>query len=159
MLSNLKTNLKFLRRCFYAILHKSFLRIILSKKNNFELNKKTFSGELKMDSLKNLTIYFLKIFIFLLLVNVLIIKPLSNEISKALEGFDKNQLIKIISLDAISNPLTFIRMSQYYLDKGDSKKAQLYLQYAKIIKSRYSYPKEVNDQIVQLEIQIKSLSQ
>lgn len=95
----------------------------------------------------------------MILANILVIKPLSNSISKGLEGFDNNPLIKIISLDAISNPLTFIRMSQYYLDKGDPKKAMLYLQYAKIIKARYPYPKEVNDQIVELEVQIKTSPQ
>jgi hypothetical protein len=159
MLSNLKANLKFLRRYFYTLLEQSFLRHLLFSKEVMQRDEPTSSRDTKMNPLKNILIYCLKIFIFLILANILIIKPLSNGISKGLEGFDNNPLIKIISLDAISNPLTFIRMSQYYLDKGDAKKAILYLQYAKIIKARYPYPREVNDQIVELEMQIKSLPQ
>ena len=110
-----------------------------------------------MSPLKNLAIFCVKIFIFLFLANLLLVKPLSSAISKSLEGFDNNPLIKIISLDFIGNPLTFIRMSQYYISKDDPQKATLYLQYAETIKSRYPYPKEINAQIEDLRIQIKKL--
>jgi hypothetical protein len=110
-----------------------------------------------MNPIKNLLIFSLKIIIFLFLANIALVKPLTNGISKSLEGFDNNPLIKIISLDFIDNPLTFIRMSQYYISKNDPQKASLYLQYAEIIKSRYPYPKELNAQILELQIQIKKL--
>jgi hypothetical protein len=111
-----------------------------------------------MNPIKNLLFFVLKLVIFLVLTNIILIKPLSNAISKGLEGFDNNPLIKIISLDFINNPLTFIRMSEYYLDKNDVKKAQLYLQYAETIKARYPYPIEINAQILELRTKIKNSS-
>ena len=110
-----------------------------------------------MNPLKNILVFSVKIIIFLLLANFVLVNPLSNAISRALEGFDNNPLIKIISLDLIDNPLTFIRMSQYYISRNDPQKASLYLQYAEIIKSRYPYPKEVSAQILELQIQIKKM--
>ena len=110
-----------------------------------------------MTTVKSLAIYLTKIIFFLILANLILIKPLSSAISKSLESFDNNPLIKIISLDFISNPLTFIRMADYYLGKGDFKKADLYLQYAETLNSRYpSYPKEVSFKILELKKIIKN---
>ena len=111
-----------------------------------------------MNPIRNLLFFVLKLVIFLVLTNIILIKPLSNAISKGLEGFDNNPLMKIVSLDFINNPLTFIRMSEYYLDKNDIKKAQLYLQYAETIKTRYPYPIDINTQVLELRTKIKNSS-
>lgn len=113
-----------------------------------------------MTVLKSIAIFFAKIFIFLFLANLIIVKPTSTAISKGLESFDNNPLIKIISLDFIGNPLTFIRMADYYLAKKDYKKASLYLQYAEILTARYpSYPKDIGAQILGLKRVINAQSQ
>jgi hypothetical protein len=118
----------------------------------------TIVKEYAMNPIKSLLFFVLKLVIFLVLINIILIKPLSNTILKGLEGFDNNPLMKIISLDFINNPLTFIRMSEYYLDKNDVKKAHLYLQYAETIKARYPYPIEVNAQLLELRTKIKNSS-
>ena len=157
MLDKLLYNLKFLRRYLIQITPKP----LRSESINFEKNKtpdhSTSCLVKTMNPLKNLVFFILKVIIFLVLANTLLIKPLTNSISKGLDGFDNNPLIKIISLDLITNPLTFIRMTQYYIDKKDPQKALLYLKYAETIKARYPYPKEINEQISDLQAQIRKL--
>jgi hypothetical protein len=157
MLKNLQSNIKFFRR-YCSSVGPNFLKNGRPASESSFDEQHLFHTQVKnMNPLKNLAIFSVKIFIFLLLANFLLVKPLSSAISKGLEGFDNNPLIKIISLDFISNPLTFIRMSHYYISKEDPQKAALYLQYAETIKSRYPYPKEINAQIEDLRIQIKKL--
>lgn len=157
MPNKLQSNIKFFRR-YFGSKTPEFLRN-KNLPNSQEITRSQIdqSERKNMNPIKNLLIFSLKIIIFLFLANIALIKPLTNGISKSLEGFDNNPLIKIISLDFIDNPLTFIRMSQYYISKNDPQKASLYLQYAEIIKSRYPYPKELNAQILDLQIQIKKL--
>ena len=158
MPEKLAKNIKFFRRYWLEIMPKS----LRSKKFTEDEPDKnvllTNARDQTMNPIKNLLFFVLKLVIFLVLTNIILIKPLSNAISKGLEGFDNNPLIKIISLDFINNPLTFIRMSEYYLDKNDVKKAQLYLQYAETIKARYPYPIEINAQILELRTKIKNSS-
>lgn len=157
MLKKIKTNIKFLRRYFSNAIPTPFRSNELINHKNIEEIKSQNLKERKMNPLKSLFIFCAKIIAFLILTNIIVVKPLSTAISKGLEGFDNNPLIKIISLDFINNPLTFIRMSQYYLDKGDLKKAMLYLQYAETIKSRYPYPSEIKSQILELQSKLKNL--
>jgi len=126
----------------------------IAKKNSLSTTVKDDA----MNPIKSLLFFVLKLVIFLVLTNIILIKPFSNAISKGLQGFDNNPLIKIISLDLINNPLTFIRMSEYYLDKNDTQKAQLYLQYAETIKARYPYPMDINTQLLELRSKIKNSS-
>lgn len=159
MLKKLNKNIKFFRRYLHGILPKS-LRSEKIFINDHSINiQPPIAKDQAMNPIKSLLFFVLKLVIFLILTNIILIKPLSNAISKGLEGFDNNPLMKIISLDFINNPLTFIRMSEYYLDKNDVKKAQLYQQYAETIKARYPYPLEVNAQLSELRTKIKNSSQ
>lgn len=158
MLKKLNKNIKFFRRYWHVVTLKAL------RYKNFSENEPNMNSHLtivkdhNMNPIKTLLLFVLKLVIFLIITNIILIKPLSNSISKSLEAFDNNQLMKIISLDFINNPLTFIRMSEYYLDKNDVKKAQLYLQYAETIKARYPYPPEVNTQLLVLQAKIKNIS-
>jgi len=158
MLKKLNNNIKFFRRYWHVIAPKS-LRNEKFSGNEPDINiQPTIVKDQAMNPIRNLLFFVLKLVIFLVLTNIILIKPLSNEISKGLEGFDNNPLMKIVSLDFINNPLTFIRMSEYYLDKNDIKKAQLYLQYAETIKTRYPYPIDINTQVLELRTKIKNSS-
>lgn len=158
MIKKLNKNIKFFRRYWYQISPKT-LRSEKFSGNEPNLNiRPTIVKDQAMNPIRSLLFFILKLIIFLVFTNIILIKPLSNTILKGLEGFDNNPLIKIISLDFINNPLTFIRMSEYYLDKNDIKKAQLYLQYAETIKARYPYPMEVNSQLLELRTKIKNSS-
>jgi hypothetical protein len=157
MPSKLQSNIKFFHR-YLGRKAPLFLRNTTSRDSQDIIYSQSKQQEGRnMNPLKNILVFSVKIIIFLLLANFVLVNPLSNAISRALEGFDNNPLIKIISLDLIDNPLTFIRMSQYYISRNDPQKASLYLQYAEIIKSRYPYPKEVSAQILELQIQIKKM--
>lgn len=157
MPNKLQSNIKFFRR-YLGSQTPSFLRSTTSTDSQEIIHSQSEQQEgSNMNPLKNILIFSVKIIIFLFLANIILVKPLTNVISKGLEGFDNNPLIKIISLDFIDNPLTFIRMSQYYISKNDPQKANLYLQYAETIKSRYPYPKELNNQILELQVQIKKM--
>jgi hypothetical protein len=156
MIKKLHKNIKFFRRYWCAIAPKPLVSAKPEIKKVDEGAQQIISKGQTMSPFKGLFIFTLKLFIFLVLANVIIVKPLSNAISKGLEGFDNNPLVKIISLDFISNPLTFIRMSEYYLEKNDLKKARLYLQYAETIKSRYPYPMEINTQLIDLREKIRT---
>jgi hypothetical protein len=158
MLKKLNKNIKFFRRYWYQISPKSLRSEKFSANGPNSNIRPTIVKDHAMNPIKSLLFFVLKLVIFLVLTNIILIKPLSNAISKGLEGFDNNPLMKIISLDFINNPLTFIRMSEYYLDKNDVKKAQLYLQYAETIKARYPYPLEVNAQLLELRTKIKNFS-
>lgn len=159
MLNYFKINAKFFRR----LLNNKYSRLFKSTDLN-KFPQKTQLNKIDeiinpMTTFKSIAIFFSKIFIFLFLANLIIIKPLSTAISKGLENFDNNPLIKIIYLDFISNPLTFIRMAEHYLTKGDYKKADLFIQYAEILNARYpSYPKEVGTQILELRKAINAQS-
>jgi len=158
MLKKIQKNIKFFRRYWLKITPKSLrsekMYEQIAKKNSLSTTVKDDA----MNPIKSLLFFVLKLVIFLVLTNIILIKPFSNAISKGLQGFDNNPLIKIISLDLINNPLTFIRMSEYYLDKNDTQKAQLYLQYAETIKARYPYPMDINTQLLELRSKIKNSS-
>ena len=156
MLKKLNKNIKFFRRYWCEISPKS-LRSEKFSGNELNTNiRPTIVKDQAVNPIKSLLFFVLKLVIFLVITNIILIKPLSNTISKGLEGFDNNPLMKIISLDFINKPLTFVRMSEYYLDKNDVKKAQLYLQYAETIKARYPYPMEINTQLLELRSKIKN---
>jgi hypothetical protein len=159
MLNCLKKNVKFFRRYYTYKWSKEFFT---QHKNKHPQNNKQYDIEKNinhMNTVKLIFIYFTKVIILFTLTNLVIIKPVSSVLSKSLESFDNNPLIKIISLDFIDNPLTFIRMADYYIAKDDFKKADLYLQYAETLKSRYpSYPKEVSHKIQELKKKIKDKS-
>jgi hypothetical protein len=157
MLKKLNKNIKFFRRYWCEIAPKSLRSEKFSGDEPSSNIQPTIVKDQTMNPIKSLLFFVLKLVIFLVLTNIILVKPLSNAISKGLEGFDNNPLMKIISLDFINNPLTFIRMSEYYLDKNDFKKAQLYLQYAETIKARYPYPLEVNAQLLELRTKIKNI--
>lgn len=155
MLKKLSKNIKFLRRYWFESMPESLRTEKLTEKEHPADARPTITKDQSMSPIKSLLFFSLKLAVFLVLTNIILVKPLSNSISKGLESFDNNPLMKIISLDFISNPLTFIRMSEYYLDKNDVKKAQLYLQYAETIKARYPYPQEINAQLLELRAKIK----
>lgn len=158
MLKKLNKNIKFFRRFWIEITPKS-LRSEKFSGNEPNTNiQPTIVKDQSMNPIKNLLFFALKLVIFLALTNIILVKPFSNAILQGLEGFDNNPLIKIISLDFINNPLTFIRMSEYYLEKNDVKKAGLYLQYAEAIKARHPYPVEINTQLLELRANIKNSS-
>ena len=158
MLKKLQNNIKFFRRYWRGITPKSLRSEGLPEQDSsMEKSLKNMKAQ-QMHPIKIVALFSLKLVIFLALANIILVKPLSNGISKALESFDNNPLIKIVSLDFINNPLTFIRMSEYYLDKNDIKKSQLYLQYAETIKARYPYPQEINTQLLELRAKIKNSS-
>lgn len=107
-----------------------------------------------MNPTKQFLIFLLKAICLIILINWLLINPIRNSIANATEAFNKNNLIKIISLDFISNPLTFIRMAEFYLEQQKYEQSALYTEYAKTLVTTHAYPKEINKRIENLEKQL-----
>jgi hypothetical protein len=96
---------------------------------------------------KNIIQFTLKALIIFSLVFFFIIFPIKSTTNKAIEKFNKNQLVKIISLDFIDNPLTFIRLAEYYLESGKMDRVKLYLEYADSLMAKASYPVEFKQRL------------
>ena len=92
---------------------------------------------------KSLILFISKTVALLILINFFLVNPIKQSLNTAIDGFNQNSLIKIIGLDFIRNPMTCIRLGNYYLDKGKLDQAELYLTYAEILITQYSYPKQL----------------
>jgi hypothetical protein len=96
---------------------------------------------------KNIIQFALKTLIIFSLVFIFIILPIKNASKKAIEKFNKNQLVKIISLDFIDNPLTFIRLAEYYFESEKMDRVKLYVEYADSLMAKESYPVEFKQRL------------
>ena len=99
----------------------------------------------------------LKWTVVLFLINLFVIDPGIRGISKAINNAADKRIFKIVSLDFITNPMTFCRLAEFAIDNKNYKNAELYLQYAEIIEVRYSYPPIIKSEIKRLRLQLKSL--
>lgn len=104
-----------------------------------------------------LAISLFKWILILFLVNIFIINPLGKVASKAAASLYDNEIVKIASLDFISNPLTFIRLAKHAIEKNKLENASLYLDYAEVIGARYNYPPSVKNEIVALRAKLKQV--
>lgn len=100
-----------------------------------------------MSNQKNIIQFALKALIIFALVFFFIILPIKSASNKAIEKFNKNQLVKIISLDFIDNPLTFIRLAEYYFESGKMDHVKLYVEYADSLMAKASYPIELKQRL------------
>jgi len=96
---------------------------------------------------KNIIQFVLKALIIFSLLYFFIISPIKSASIKAIETFNKNQLVKIISLDFIDNPLTFIRLAEYYFESGRMDRVKLYVEYADSLMAKASYPAELKQRL------------
>ena len=113
----------------------------------FEVSPQKNSGPNIMMQQKNIIQFAFKaLFIFLLII-FFIILPIKSASNKAIEKFNKNQLIKIISLDFIDNPLTFIRLAEHYFESGKLDHVKLYIDYADSLMAKASYPTELKKRL------------
>ena len=104
-----------------------------------------------------LAITLFKWIIVLFLINIFIINPLGKVASKATKGLYDNEIIKIASLDLISNPLTFIRLAKNAIENNKLENASLYLDYAEVIVARYNYPTSIKNEIYALRAKLKQV--
>jgi hypothetical protein len=159
MLNTLKENCRLLNR-FFGIRLENFKKNLFNFHLNYHRkpNQKTTklnepsiynfqSKATPMSFSKALILFISKTVAFLVLANFFLINPIKQSLNNASEGFNQNPLIKIIGLDLIRNPITFIRMGNYYLDKGKLDQAELFIRYAEILKSQYPYPKELTNDL------------
>jgi hypothetical protein len=112
----------------------------VSSKNDYTTQQTKVSS---MSFSKSLFLFSSKTVALLILINFFLINPIKQSLNAAADGFNQNSLIKIIGLDLIRNPMTCIRLGNYYLDKGKLDQAELYLTYAEILITQYSYPKQL----------------
>lgn len=100
-----------------------------------------------MSQQKNIIIFSLKAFVIFLLFFFFIILPIKTAFNKAVEKFNKNNLVKIISLDFIDNPLTFIRLAEHYYESGKMDRVKLYIEYADSLMAKANYPVELKQRL------------
>ena len=104
-----------------------------------------------------LSVSLFKWIIALFLINIFVINPLGKAASQAIAGLHDNEIVKIASLDLISNPLTFIRLAKHAIEKNKLENASLYLDYAEVIEARYNYPPAVKNEILALRTKLKQV--
>jgi hypothetical protein len=169
MLATAKKNLRFLKRYLensYLTLEEKFAqqffkghdRLRIHEHHQKTINPSNLHREHTVTPTKQIFVFALKSILLITLINWLLISPIRNSISNATEAFNKNNLIKIISLDFISNPLTFVRMAEFYLGQQKYEQAALFTEYAKTLLATHTYPKEITRRIEALESQLSKVS-
>lgn len=91
----------------------------------------------------------------LFLINLFVIDPIVNGLSKSINSFQEKAMVKIISLDLLSNPLTFVQMTSLAIENNKLENAELYLNYAEVLEARYNYPANLKKRIAELKTQIQ----
>jgi hypothetical protein len=157
MLSTAKKNLNYLKfRLSNYLSEKSIsyqqndsitLNVFKSLNESTEVTPSTNSEFNNMLQQKNIIQFALKALIVFSSVYFFLIWPIQSASNKAIEKFNKNQLVKIISLDFIDNPLTFIRLAEYYIESGKMDRARLYVEYADSLMAKASYPVELKQRL------------
>jgi hypothetical protein len=157
MLSTAKKNLNYLKSRLSNYLNaKSIsyrqddsiaINAFKSLNESVEVTPSKISEINKMSQQKNIIQFALKALIIFALVFFFIILPIKSASNKAIEKFNKNQLVKIISLDFIDNPLTFIRLAEYYFESGKMGHVKLYVEYADSLMAKASYPIELKQRL------------
>lgn len=155
MHNTLKNNIRLLSRYFAIYIH-NIKSAFFKKHFELESNQNKAKAQISMNDYnilkskdspmsfsKSLILFISKTAALLILINFFLISPLKQSLNAAAEGFNQNPLVKIIGLDFIRNPITFIRMANYYLDKGKLDQAELFLSYAEILITQYPYPKQL----------------
>ena len=157
MLSTAKKNLKYLKSSLINYLNSKSIsyrqddsiaiNVLKSLNESTEATPSKTSEIKNMSQQKNIIQFALKAFIIFALVFFFIILPIKSASNKAIEKFNKNQLVKIISLDFIDNPLTFIRLAEYYFEAGKIDHVKLYVEYADSLMAKASYPIELKQRL------------
>lgn len=153
MLSIAKKNLIFLKSSLSNFLNSKLIKYkeddsvainIYNRLNEYTETTSSINREINnMFQQKNIVQFALKALIIFSLVFFFIVWPLKSATNKAIDKFNKNQLVKIISLDFIDNPLTFIRLAEYYFESGKLDHVTLYVEYADSLMAKASYPIEL----------------
>lgn len=104
-----------------------------------------------------IAISLLKWTIVLFLINLFIINPAIKGLARSLGNLQDKAIVKIVSLDLISNPLTFVKLSALAIQSNNINNAELYLSYAEILSSRYSYPTSLKNNITELRNKIQKI--
>ena len=103
-----------------------------------------------MTQQKNIIQFALKALIIFALISFFIILPIKSASVKAIDKFNKNQIVKIVSLDFIDNPLTFVRLAEHYFASGKMNHVKLYVEYADSLMSKASYPDELKQRLEEI---------
>ncbi|MBU3610990.1 hypothetical protein ICN32_10540 [Polynucleobacter wuianus] len=111
-----------------------------------------------MSPLKNLLFFAAKFLIIIILINLFLIAPIKNSLSRANDAFNQNVIIKIFAMDLISNPLTCIRIAEYYLERGKDDQARLFIEYGQILLVKYPYPKDLSARLQKLKESLKPIN-
>jgi hypothetical protein len=98
-----------------------------------------------------LSISLFKWLVVLFLINLFVVDPAIKGLTKAINGIGDKAIVKIIALDLISNPLTFIQLASNALENNKTENAHLYISYAEVLASRYNYPPSVRIQILKIK--------
>ena len=102
-----------------------------------------------------LTLSLLKWLIILFLFNLFAVDPIVKGLSKSINELQDKAIVKIISLDLLSNPLSFIQMASLAIENNKLDNAELYLNYAEVLEARYNYPPRLKKQISELRAKIQ----
>lgn len=157
MLSIAKKNLNYLKSRFSNYLnvksigyrHNDSIATSVFKLLNesAEVTPSKNNGINNMSQQKNIIQFALKAVIIFSLIFFFVILPIKSASNKAIEKFNKNQLVKIISLDFIDNPLTFIRLAEHYFESGKLDHVRLYMEYADSLMAKAIYPAELKQRL------------
>ena len=109
---------------------------------------------LKLILNNKLSISLFKWLIILFLINLFVIDPIIKGVTKAINGASDKMVVKIISLDLLSNPLTFIQLAKNAIENNKIENAELYIRYAEVLDARYSYPPSLKKSIASINAKI-----
>ena len=123
------------------------ISVFKSLKESIEVAPSKNSEINNMTQQKNIIQFVLKSLIIFSLFFFFIIFPIKSAFIKAIDKLNKNKLVKIISLDFIDNPLTFIRLAEHYFESGKMDHVKLYVDYADSLMAKASYPVELKQRL------------
>jgi hypothetical protein len=102
-----------------------------------------------------LSISLFKWLVVLFLINLFVVDPAIKGLTKAINGIGDKAIVKIVSLDLLSNPLSFTQLAAIAIENNKLDSASLYIGYAEVLDSRYNYPSFLKKEIADLKVRLQ----
>lgn len=102
---------------------------------------------------KKQLIYLLIFILYLFLIKILIIKPTFHSVGTIFSAIDSNLNKNFLYFELIDNPLTFVKLAEYYKSKGNIDKAFICLEYAEVSNAIYK-SKLIENKIANLKVEL-----
>lgn len=104
-----------------------------------------------------LSVSLFKWLVVLFLINLFVVDPAIKGLTKAINGVGDKATVKIVSLDLLSNPLSFIQLAAIAIENNKLDSANLYINYAEVLDARYNYPIFVKREIADLKVKLEKV--